>query len=313
MKTSDGSEYGDSYTYDAQGRVLSIVSHAWDSSRSEKIYSYGETGSLLKIVDTRGELTTFDYDQAGRKTETRILKRTDERAGAKATGIDLMFADIDGAVLLDYCFGGNASSFKTSYDHQDQPVETQGYDAAGSLLGRLVRTFDEQRRITAVREITDNPMSMFPAKEVAQMMANSGALPDEVRAEMSKAMKVFGNESSKSYCYDANGQVTKATVDGMMGTFTRTYIYNEYGDVIEKQTDLARNKRMPMGVPFNVSETGEVIPSKPPSEWPPEPDLGASQNVRYSYKYDDQGNWTEKTATYDQQPSFTTRRELTYN
>ena len=312
MKQADGNEYGDSYTYDARGGLLSIVSHVWDGSTSEKSYSYDETGRLVKIADTRGELTTFDYDHQGHKTETRVVKNADERKIPKAIGIDVMFADIDGTALMDFSFGGNASSFKTIYNAQDQPTETQAYDAAGTMLGRFVRTFDEKGRMTDVREITDCPMSMFPANEIAQMIARAGISADEMKAEMRKAMEVFGTESGKSYRYDANGYITKATVDGMIGTFIRTSIYNEHGDVTEEQTDLATNKGIPVGVPFNVSETGEIIPTKPPSEWGPEPDLGASRNIRYGYKYDDHGNWIERTVTYDQQPPLTSHRKLTY-
>lgn len=312
MKQGDRNEYGDSYTYDARGRLLSIVSHAWDGSTSERSYSYDETGRLVKMADSRGELTTFDYDERGHKTETRVVQNADERKTPKAIGIDVTLADIDGTTLMDYRFGGNANSFVTIYNDQDQPAETQAYDAAGTFLGRFVRTFDEKGRITDIREITDNPMSMFPAHEMTQMIARSGISPDVARAEMSKAMEVLGSESGKSYRYDANGHITKATVDGMMGSFMRTYVYNEHGDLTEEQTALAPRKGIPMGVPFNVNETGELVISKPPSEWPPQPDLGASRNIRYGYKYDHHGNWIERTVTYDQQPSFTSHRELTY-
>ena len=125
-------------------------------------------------------------------------------------------------------------------------------------------------------------------------------------------MKVFGSEKSKSYRYDAQGHIAKAAIEGMLGTFARTYTYNEQGDVVEENTILARDTRIPVGVSFNVSDTGEIIPPKPPSEWPSDPGFGASSDVRYSYKYDDQGNWTEKTVTYYQPPSITNRRELTY-
>jgi hypothetical protein len=153
---------------------------------------------------------------------------------------------------------------------------------------------------------------MFPAKELSEMIAGSGISAEEIRAEMSRSMKALGSETRKSYRYDDSGHIVKATIDGALGTFTRTYIYNEHGDVAEEQTGLAPRKGIPMGVPFNVSETGEIIPTKPPSEWGPEPDLGASRNIRYGYKYDDHGNWIERTVTYYQQPSFTNQRELTY-
>src|SRR5690348_10987220 len=158
INNPDGSQYGGSYTYD-DDRLTSIVSRKWDGSTVQKHYSYDEAGRLLKISDTGGETITFDYGKDGHKTETRVLKNTNERPRARAIGIDLVFSDVDGTELLDYSFGGNASCFKTIYNDHDQPTETQAYDAAGALLGRVLRTFDEQGRVTDVREITDNPMS----------------------------------------------------------------------------------------------------------------------------------------------------------
>jgi YD repeat-containing protein len=312
FKNPDGTEYGDTYTYDDNGQPLIVASHAWDGSTFEKVYSYDEAGRLLKITDARGETTTFEYDEDGHKIETCVLKKADGRAGAKATGIDLMFADTL-STFLDLHFGGNASRFKTIYNHLDRPTETQAYDAGGTLLGRVLRTFDEQGRVTDVREITEDPLSMFPAKEIAQMIARSGTSLDEVRAELSKAMKFFGGESGKSFRYDANGRVEKAIISGTLpGTFTRTYVYNEHGDVVEENTVLARDKDRPVGVAFSMSKTGEMIPENPPSEWPPQPDLVDTQNIRHDYEYDDHGNWTERTSTFNQQPSSTSHRALTY-
>lgn len=57
------------------------------------------------MADSRGELTTFDYDERGHKTETRVVKDADERKTPKAIGIDVTFADIDGTTLMDYSFG----------------------------------------------------------------------------------------------------------------------------------------------------------------------------------------------------------------
>ena len=234
INNPDGSQYGDSYIYE-NGRLTSIASRKWDGTTVEKHYSYDSGGRLLEIADTRGEITTFDYQKDGGKSEARLLKGANEEAGAKAIGIDLVFADVDGTELLDYSFGGNTRSFKTLYNDQDQPTETQAYDAAGDLLGRVLRTFDQHGRVTDVREITDNPMSMFPAKELSEMIAGSGISIAEIRTEMSKHMKAFGNEKTKSYRYDAQGHIVKADIDITLGTFTRTYAYNKQSDVVEEK------------------------------------------------------------------------------
>src|SRR5215831_3340854 len=105
MNNPDGSQYGDSYTYE-DDRLISIVSRKGDGNTVEKHYSYDEGGRLLKISDTRGETITFDYDKNGGKAETRVLKNANEEAGATAIGMDVVFADVDGTALLDYSFGG---------------------------------------------------------------------------------------------------------------------------------------------------------------------------------------------------------------
>jgi len=195
-----------------------------------------------------------------------------------------MFADTDSSALLDHSFAGNANSFKTIYNNQDQPTETHAYDADGRLLGRLVRTFDEKGRVTSVREVLDDPTSLFPAEELAKVIGGSGMPPDEALAQLTKGFSALRRKSGKSYRYDSNGHIESATIDAIFGSFTRTYTYNDYGDVVEEFTILTRDAGMPIGVPFRVSETGEIISEKPPSEWPTAPDLGASSETRYSYK-----------------------------
>lgn len=181
FKREDGTEYGDSYAYDERGYLLSVVSSAWDGSRSEKTFSYDDVGRLAKIVDSRGELTVFAFDKEGKKTEVRSIQKKDERMTAAAIGIDVLFADIDGTATLGHSFGGNARIFKTIYNGQDQPAETQAFDAAGELLGRVLRTFDEKGRITNVREIRESPMSMFPAEQIARMIAAQSGVSQEER------------------------------------------------------------------------------------------------------------------------------------
>jgi YD repeat-containing protein len=140
----------------------------------------------------------------------------------------------------------------------------------------------------------------------------SGVSLEEIRGQLAKQLSTLLGESGKSYSYNPEGRIDKATIsDGMIGTFTRTYAYNEHGDIVEEDTVLARNAGMPIGVPFKLDDSGRMTPEKPPSEWPPEPDLGLPSKTQYSYKYDEEGNWIEKTTSRFQQ-SFTTHRKLTY-
>ena len=311
-KDPTGREYGDTYSYDDHGRVRWILSRRWDGSTAEKVYSYDESGRPLGIVDSDGERTTFEFDKQGHKTETRRVKKTGRQPEAAAIGMDLVLADIDGTATLDFRFR-QAGSFKTIYNDQHQPTETQAYAGDGHLLGRVVRTFDDKGRITGVNEIIDDPMSQFPAKALKEMIAEAPIPLDELRAALAKSFNSLQAESGKTYSYDSDGRIEKAVLNtGMLGTFARFYTYNDHGDVIEEHTVLARNSAIPIGVPFHTDEKGELIPDKPPSEWPPQPDFPTPPDTHYSYIYDSHGNWTETTITYSTESSVTVRRELTY-
>ena len=316
-KNPDGREYGDSYTYDASGRLLTIVSRTWEGSTVQKVYQYDEKGRLLTITSSDGEHTTFEYDTAGHKTGTRVIKKMSDRQGSAAIGMDAEFADTDGSLLQDFHFGGNASSFKTIYNERDQPMETKAYDADGRVLGRLIRTFDDKGRINGTKEMIDDPLSRFPEKQLNEMIeqaaAQSGVTREEVRSQLSKQFAVIQRGSDKTYTYDSEGRVAKVTFNtGMLGTATRTCAYNDHGDVILEHTVMVMDARIPFGAPFHVDESGKAIPDNASSESHTPTGLEEPRDTHYSYEYDAQGNWTEKTTTFSKESSFTTRREISY-
>ena len=304
----------ETWTYDGSGRLLRATSRDHDGAPAEHVYSYDENGRLLSIIESSGNQTNFQYDKHGRKSEIRNLaEKPAETWGAAAVGLEVAFADIQG----DSGFGPenavNASSIKTTYNDRDQPGETQAYDSDGRLLSRLVRTYDEKGRITDVKTIVEDPTSMFPAKAQADMLKESGVSLDEMRAQLKKALGSLG-ESKKSYTYDSQGRITEAVLNygGFPGNVSRMYSYNDHGDVAEERTTFTKSSSgLPVGVTFQADENGNLIPDKPPAEWPPQPDLPEPSEVHYAYQYDSYGNWTDKTMTREG-ATFTTQRVLTY-
>ena len=309
-----GSESVETWTYDTSGRLRRATSRNRDGSPAEKVYVYDDEGRLLSIIEGNGDRTDFQYNEQGRKTEIRSLaQKPDERQGAVAMGMDLVFADIDGSLRFD--FPGGASTIKTIYNERDQPTEVQAYGADGRLLNRLVRTYDATGRITDVRTIIEDPTSMFPAEARAQMLAESGLPPDEVRAELKKVLSAFIGDSGKSYTYDSQGRIKEAIVrEGVLqGKVNRTYTYNDNGEIAEERTTFSKDpSSLPLGVSFHPDEYGHLVPDKPPSEWPPQPDLPKPSAVHYEYQYDRYGNWTERTIARGEEFTSTTHRELTY-
>lgn len=163
----------------------------------------------------------------------------------------------------------------------------------------------------------EDSLSRFPAKQLDEMIgqaaAQSGVTREEVRSQLSQQFAVMQSGSGKTYTYDSEGGIAKITFNtGMFGTTTRTYAYNDHGDVILEHTVTVMDASIPVGVPFHVDENGKAIPDKASSESHPATGLEAPRDTYYSYEYDAQGNWTEKTETFSEGSSFTTRREITY-
>jgi hypothetical protein len=272
---------------------------------------------LLLGMTALGLATCFDFnDLLSAQTGEDIgwLGGTSgSRVSDRAIGIGAVVADIDGSWRFNSY--GNASSIKTIYNDRDHPTEMQAYDADGRLISRLVRTYDANGRITDVKTIIEDPTSIFPRTERAQMLAESDPPSEEMRAQMKKVFSALLGELGKSYTYDSQGRITEAVLrEGLLiGKVTRTYTYNDHGDTVEEQTTFTKScSSLPVGVTFHPDENGNLVPDKAPSEWSPQPDLPEPSTVHYTYQYDSYGNCTEKTQTHSEGPSFTTRRELTY-
>jgi hypothetical protein len=241
-----------------------------------------------------------------------LMPKADDQEGAMATDVDVIFADAEGT--LGYGLDGikNASRIRTIYNERDQPTETHTFDADGRLLSRIARTYDEKHRITGLQVTIEDTGCLFSAKQIAEMAAQSGVPQDEIKAQMKKAMSAMMRESARYFTYDAQGRRTKIVLRNTpLGEVSRTCSYNDQGDVVEERTTFTRDPRFPVGVRFHSDENGNLVPEKPPSEWPPQPQLPESI-VRYQYRYDNFSNWTEQTVTRSEGCEYTRRRELTY-
>jgi YD repeat-containing protein len=308
---SESSESIETRSYDGSGRLLRNTVRNGGGVVRETIYSYDDHGRLLRMVDRNGDRTSFQYDAQGHKISVRdVAQKSHDREGV-AVGLDGMLADVDGNPEFGLDRTGNASKIKTVYDEHDNPTETQAFDADGHLLGRTIRTYNEKHRITDVRVIIDDPTSQFSAKQMADMAAQSSVPLDEIKAELKKASGAMRDEQTISYTYDSHSRRTKIILhQGPIGV-SKTYSYNDHGDVGEERTVFTQDSRIPIGVPFHVDETGNLVTEKPPFEWPPQLELPESV-IRYTYTYDSFGNWTELKMTRSEGPECPRHRKLTY-
>jgi YD repeat-containing protein len=303
---SGGSESENTRTYDAEGRLLRSTNKS-ERSSSVQLYSYDERGRLLSITNSNGPRTDFHYDSDGRKTETQTIP---PRPGDlhTAVGVGAMFGSMEsGYGLYD---GGMVTK---RYDNHGLPTESQILDAEGNLVTRIVRSYDSKGRLTAERMIPENWEIGF----AKQMLANA---PEEYRTEeglrqIKEHLKgAFYGNTEKSYTYDAQNRITEMHLQSSLLSQDTTIAYNDQGDIIEQRETSARgSSSLPFGVPFHQDEAGNLVPDKPQSEWPAQPDLlPRSTLIRYIYKYDSQGNWTEQTVILGDGPTSTSHRKLTY-
>jgi hypothetical protein len=202
------------------------------------------------------------------------------------------------------------------YDDHDLPIESKVLDSEGNLVSRVIRSYDSKGRLTAERMIPEN----WEIGLAKQMLAKA---PEEYRTEeglrqvtehLKPMMKAFGRDTEKSYTYDAQNRITETHMQSSFWCQDTKIEYNDHGDIIEQQETLARgSSTLPFGVPFHQDEAGNLVPDKPQSELPAQPDLlPRSSLVRYAYEYDSQGNWTEQTRILQDGSTSTTRRNLTY-
>jgi YD repeat-containing protein len=291
---SDGSEWVTTWIYDADGRLTKNVSGQLGEAATELLYVYDEAGRLLAIKNNAnsGDQTEFHYDAQGRKTTIqRFDPKTLQRRQHSAFGGSPWDAARSGFGVPS---GGHVT---TIYDENDLPTEAQVRDAEGRLLGRVVRTYDADGRISEERPIPENPALMFFDRLPAE--ATAGRSPEQMEGLQKGLAGFLGGRTpaGTSYTYDVQGRITKMCDRNFAFERTVTTVYNEQGDKAEEITTVTENSAFPIGVPYSVDENGVLTPSKPADETSPVPDLQSHSEIHYAYQYDSYGNWTEQTAS----------------
>jgi hypothetical protein len=288
-------------SYDDKGRLLSVThrSVAGDANApiTETIesYSYDESGRLVEIA-ARGEdgsHSTFEYDRRGGKTMIRTFapkKPQDKLVGFAGSPFDIAQA---GHGIPD------GASVTIIYNNLDVPSEVQVHDSEGHFLSRITRSYNAQGQVGEDKQVIENPEFMLRAMLPAEAR-------DQLPPGFTEEAKVFfrGKDGfyGTSYTYDAQNRQTlmRRWFGPTCEEITTTY--NEHGDKAEEHSTYSQ-----------PAAAAEGPPGAHPSSEPQK-----QSEVRYSYEYDSQGNWTEETMTsrssLDEsfKASNTYRRKLTY-
>ena len=298
MGNPDDSGWATSYTYYPDGRLRKTASGKANSApSSETTYLYDDAQRLVGAAGDKVQVR-YQYDDKGRKT---AIESYDSQPLAPNTayaphweGTDLGFATHLGGTVT------------TSYNEQGVATGAEFRDAAGKLLGHIVRKFDAEGHIAAEEQFADAPHDLM--------------LPEEIRSkfnpEQLKAVGTFAagvQNRINSYSYDAQGRVTERHRSG--GPFDDEVTitkYNDHGDKASEQTTTVMNPEA--GRQYSLSEAGAMIPVGQPN--PPQPP--AVYETQYTYQYDAYGNWTEQTTAGRSdsgapfEPGSVRRRKLTY-
>lgn len=205
----------------------------------------------------------LSFDPAGRKTKVRVSRPEDYVPNRSAGGSPFSIADR----RPNLPEGGTATTY---FDEHDRPVEAQVRNFQGEIVSSAVRIYDQMGRVAEEKFTMHDPAAPLPAAWSSLISANQ-QIKDWVIAQS-------GIYSAKFF-YDPKNRVVR-TLKQTFDTETEVATsYNEHGDPeVESTTSrpIAHDDR-------------EVPPS-------------SNSEARFSYKYDQAGNWTEKTTAYRYSP-----------
>jgi YD repeat-containing protein len=307
------SKWGFTRTYNDAGRLQRLISQQPDGSKFEENYSYDSAGRIQSIVDSRGNQTTFTYDDQGIKTGVRSVRPQPDRKNVAFGSADVLFSSVEAGFNLS-----EGGSITTSYNKNDQPWAVEIKDHEGCVLTHILRDYDGEDRLTSEKLISEDPGSGF-AKEIWAKLPDQEKTPEglqQLREQLRATAKVFGQSTLRTYKYDGQNRVIKTSIEtSAFGVQEIGTSYNEQGDVKEERTTYSkRASSLPVGVPFHLDESGQLVTEKPESEWPEQPPAPEPTIIRYEYQYDTLGNWTEKKTFFpgDKRTPFIQHRVLEY-
>jgi YD repeat-containing protein len=287
-------ESSTTYTYDSAGRLLKKTATNSGSPVSESNYQYDQKGRIISITGDPLEVSTFEYDDSGRKT--RIVSSPSKLVVPDGTQYIVPMPETEDP-YLPMPINGHV---KLSYNERDQPVEWRVSDANGNLLNRLIRTYDENGRLTELRYTIENFLLSLPAEAQQEFSAQPGAA-EELMQGLTQLLGEQRNFTRTTYAYDTDGRLIEQhqyTGYAMEGTTTITY--NDHSDKLEEHTFTTGDPNPPRN-----SQSGEPQSSGPPSQ---------ESHAHYSYKYDSFGDWTEQAISSSTNPNegTVTRRTIIY-
>jgi len=298
-------------TFDEQGHVTVLDQRGPEQSTARTLTTYDERGRPLQsqsgiVGGAAGVTHTWRYDERGRLAGMTV-KGTDgtvhrgeewsyDDSGRKSRKTALGGGNVDGYFVEDtncaYAAHG-AVQQTTYYDEQGRVMEVDFVDANGSVVQHVVFERD------ALGHIVSEEGRMAGA---ASLPPQPGMSDEDFQTFQGLVAYAFGSIRT-TYEYDTDGRrISEVRQMGRLAEHRSTFRYDERGNLLEK-----RDHHVDRQMDFDEAGTPHQSP-----------DSIRVYQVRVSYTYDAQGNWTEQIFHYrtsedgDYQPSHAEWRTIEY-
>jgi YD repeat-containing protein len=289
----DGSITRVHYSYEESGRLRETRFQTGDGPISKLVYSYDEAGRPLRVVHA-------EPDGSERESEVNSYASDGTRTRMCFTpklppDVPFGFA-IEGTEQSISVAGAQTAA--TAYGRDGLPGEVLFHDAEHRLLRTLLLLRDSAGRLVRVEMKAGEEMPL------PGVQAELNQMPAKAREAMAGLLaKLYGPENVTTYQYDDQGRMTERRMQiGEIGDNLTTYRYDDRGNPSEQ--DIEDTSRE-----MEIDDQGRLQPLHERSH---------RQNVRFEYRWDERGNWTERTVWMrtgpdrDFERSNIERREITY-
>jgi hypothetical protein len=198
----------------------------------------------------------------------------------------------------------------TTYDHNKNGVDQRVYTTDDQLVSHSICKYDADEQLLEESVVEQNfgllMLDRMPAEQRELMT------PEQIQM-MNKGFGALSKEPPRTaYTYDDEGRVTRTLQRSMAFEVLTTIRYNEQGDRIEEHKKYRDNSSFGVGVRISFDSQGEPVAQTEVKERPEGRILPPNEVLKYSYQYDEHGNWTERVADVAGQAPRVTRRILTY-
>ena len=290
------------------GKISESTHHDSTSSFSCSQRLYDAAGELVKIRHSMNEQPTggavYSYDDAGRHVRTisvspdgteRDFEACTYDAGGRKTKVQLL-APQEPGVTHSYriegtehmCGAPGATTMTVRYGPREQPAEVLFHDTDHRLVTRVVLARDDAGRLLC-EELHLGEQTSIPNLPAAALLELFGPSQTFCRT---------------TYSYNPKGLLSEQIVRMSAVCEERTLF--RYDDLDNPSETVMERHRRELG----IDEDGKMLPTSEASE---------KEYARFEYRYDAQGNWTERVVWSRREPnpdfqrSSVERREISYH